>query len=61
MAIEDDHFETMQARARSFRKRIAELGFVSGPVIERNVRERIRWRPTADKLPPAQRESAAQP
>jgi len=57
MAVPDDEFETMQARARSYRKRLKVLGSVSGPVIERNVRERLRSRATTT-LPPAQAELA---
>jgi hypothetical protein len=58
VAVPDDEFETMLARARSFRRRVAELGSVSGPVIEQHVRERLRWRPTTSTLPPAQGELA---
>lgn len=58
MPVPYNEFETMQARVRSYRKRLAELGSVSGPVIEGNVRDRLRWRPATDELPPAQGELA---
>jgi hypothetical protein len=54
-AVPDDEFETMKARARSYRKRLAELGSVSGPVIDSYVHDRLRQRPTP-ALPPAQAE-----
>jgi hypothetical protein len=57
MAAPDDEFGTMLARVRSYRRRVDELGSVSGPVILGSVRDRRRWRP-ADYLPPAQRELA---
>jgi hypothetical protein len=53
MAVPDDEFEAMLARARRFRRRVDELGSVSGPVIEDGVHDRL-----ADHLPPAQRELA---
>ena len=58
MAVPDDEFETMKARARSFRKRLEELGSVSGPVIEGNVRDRLRSCLDVNALPPAQGELA---
>lgn len=48
----------MQARARSYRKRLDELGSVSGPVINGHVRDRLRSRQTANTLPPAQADLA---
>ena len=48
----------MKARARSFRRRLEELGSVSGPVIAANVRDRLRSRPLVSALPPAQGELA---
>ena len=50
--MSDDEFTTMRARACVYRKRIGELGSVSGFVIQENVRERLRSRPTP-ALPPA--------
>ena len=58
MAVPDDEFETMQARVRSYRRRLEELGSVSGPVIVTHVRDRLGWRATANTLPPAQGELA---
>lgn len=58
VAVPDDEFETMQARSRSYRRRLEALGSVSAPVIEGYVRDRLRWRPSANTLPPAQGELA---
>ena len=55
VAIPQDEFAAMQARARSYRKRADELGAVSGPVIVGNVHNRLARRPT-ETLPPAQSE-----
>ena len=54
----DDEFETMQARARSYRKRVAELGGVSGLIVKENVRERLRLRSASTTLTRAQDELA---
>ena len=54
----DDEFEAMQSRARSYRKRVAELGGVSGSVIRENVRERLRLRTSSETLTRAQDELA---
>jgi hypothetical protein len=54
----DDEFETMQARARSYRKRVAELGGVSGLTVKENVRERLRLRSAPTTLTRAQDELA---
>jgi hypothetical protein len=54
----DDEFETMQARARFYRKRVAELGGVSGSMIKQNVRERLRLRTGSETLTRAQDELA---
>jgi hypothetical protein len=54
----DDEFETMQARARSYRKRVAELGGVSGLILKENIRERLRLRSTSATLTRAQDELA---
>lgn len=56
--VPDDEFETMLARAKSFRRRVDEIGSVSGPVIVGNVRDRLRWRADVETLPPAQGELA---
>ena len=56
MPVPEDEFETMLARARSFRARLNELGIAAG-VIEDCVYARLRHRPYA-VLPPAQRELA---
>ncbi|MDQ3382018.1 MAG: hypothetical protein M3546_17205 [Actinomycetota bacterium] len=59
MAVPDDQFETMKARARRYRARIGDVGGISVPIIEQNVRERIRGRPqNVQRLPPAQGELA---
>lgn len=58
MAIDDLHFQVMLKRAREFRRRIDELGSVSGPVIDANVRARLRWNPQPPQLPPGQRQLA---
>ncbi len=58
-AVSDDEFETMRARARVYRTRLAELGPVAGPLIRENVRDRLNLRPTAE-LPPMQSELAAE-
>jgi hypothetical protein len=58
VAIPADEFSTMRARARSFRRRMDELGTVSGPVIDGYVRDRLRDRPNVASLPPAQAEFA---
>jgi hypothetical protein len=54
----DDEFETMLARARSFRRRVDELGTVSSPAIDGYVRDRLRDRPDVNSLPRAQAEFA---
>jgi hypothetical protein len=54
----DDEFETMQARARSYRKRVTELGGVSGLILKENIRERLRLRSTSATLTRAQDELA---
>jgi CRISPR/Cas system CSM-associated protein Csm4 (group 5 of RAMP superfamily) len=54
----DDEFETMQARARFYRKRVAELGGVSASMIKQNVRERLRLRTGSETLTRAQDELA---
>ena len=49
----------MRVRVRRYRAQVDEIGAISGPVIEENVRERIRGRaPYVDPLPPAQAELA---
>ena len=53
-----DEFEIMQARARSYRKRVAELGGVSGLIVRENIRERLRLRSTSQTLTRAQDELA---
>jgi hypothetical protein len=53
-----NEFETMQARARSYRKRVAELGGVSGLIVKENIRERLRLRSTSSTLTRAQDELA---
>jgi hypothetical protein len=57
VAVPNDEFQTMLARARNFRRRVDELGSVSGPVIAEGVRDRLRRR-LVEYLPPAQRELA---
>lgn len=52
--MSDDEFEFMQARARSFRRRVADLGGVSGSVTKENVRQRLRLRTTPETLTRAQ-------
>lgn len=54
----DDEFETMQARARSYRKRVAELGGVSASIVKQNVRERVGSRTGSQTLTRAQDELA---
>jgi hypothetical protein len=54
----DAEFETMQARARSYRKRVAELGGVSGLMVKENERERLRLRSASTTLTRAQDELA---
>jgi hypothetical protein len=56
MAIPDDEFETMLARAWSFRRRIDDLRSVTGHMLDESVRER-RAEPV-DYLSPDQRELA---
>jgi hypothetical protein len=58
VTIPTDEFSTMCARARSFRRRVDELGTVSGPVIDGYVRDRLHDRPHVNSLPPAQGEFA---
>lgn len=58
MAIPGDEFETMLARARSFRRRVDELGSVSGSVIDGHVRDRLHSRGNGNALPPAQADLA---
>ena len=48
----------MQARARSYRKRVAELGGVSASMIKQNVSERLRLRTGSETLTRAQDELA---
>jgi hypothetical protein len=57
VSVSDDEFETMRARARVHRIRLAELGPMSEPVILENVRDRLDLRPI-EALPPAQGELA---
>lgn len=57
MAVPDDEFETMRARTRSYRKRLAELGSVGEPVIVGYVRDHLRSR-RPEPLPPAQADLA---
>jgi hypothetical protein len=54
----DDQFETMLARARLYRKRVAELGGVSASIIKQNVRERVGLRTGSQTLTRAQDELA---
>jgi hypothetical protein len=58
VTIPNDEFETMLARARSFRRRVDELGTLSSPAIDGYVRERLRYRPDVNSLPRAQAEFA---
>jgi len=58
VTVPDDEFETMLARARNFRRRVDELGTVSGPAIDGYVRDRLRSRRDGYALPPAQAELA---
>lgn len=58
MAIPEDEFETMLARARKFRRRVDELGTVSSPAIDGYVRDRLRYRRDGNPLPPAQADLA---
>jgi hypothetical protein len=53
VAVPDDAFETMLARARGFRKRVAELG-LSAPMIEADVEARLHWLATGPALPSGQ-------
>jgi hypothetical protein len=57
VAIDEREYETMRYRARSFRRRVDELGGLNAPAIEGNVRDRLRWRETTS-LPSAQGELA---
>jgi hypothetical protein len=56
MPVAEDEFETMLARARSFRARLDELG-IAGGAVEDCVYARLRHRPYV-VLPPAQRKLA---
>jgi hypothetical protein len=56
MAVSDDEFQTMRARARVYRMRIKELGPISGPVITESVRGCLDFRPPTVPLSEAQRE-----
>ena len=57
MELPADEFETMRARVRRYRARIDEIGAISGPIIEQNVRERIRGRTqNVEPLPAAHTE-----
>jgi hypothetical protein len=56
MPVAEDEFETMLARARSFRARLDELG-IAGGAVEDFVYARLRHRPYGE-LPPAPREFA---
>jgi len=58
MPTAGDEFDTMLARARRFRRRVDELGGVSGPAIDGYVRDRLRFRPNVSLPPPAQAELA---
>lgn len=58
VTVPDDEFETMQARTRSYRRRVAELGGVSGSLIKENVRERLRLRTASETLTRAHDELA---
>jgi hypothetical protein len=58
VTIPDDEFEMMLARARRFRKRVDELGTLSSPVTDGYVRDRLRYRPDVNSLPPGQAELA---
>jgi hypothetical protein len=58
VTIPDDEFETMLARARSFRRRVDDLGTLSGPAIDGYVRDRLHYRRDINSLPPAQVEFA---
>jgi len=53
-----DEFETMQARARSYRERVAGLGGVSASILRQNVRERLHLRTGSQTLTRAQDELA---
>jgi hypothetical protein len=55
--IPTDEFSTMCARARSFRRRVDELGTVSSPAIDGYVRDQLYGR-RHTPLPPAQAEFA---
>ena len=48
----------MLARARRFRRRVDELGTLSGPAIDGHVCDRLRARPAIVPLPPVQTELA---
>ena len=56
--VPDDNFEPMQDRARSYRKRVAGLGSVSGSVIIANVRDRLLMRTGPETLTRAHGELA---
>lgn len=58
MTITNDEFETALARARSFRRRVDELGTVNAPAIDGYVRDRLRDRPNVNSLPSAQADFA---
>jgi hypothetical protein len=58
VTIPSDEFATMCARARRFRRRVDELGTVSAPAIDGYVRDKLRYRPNVNSLPPAQAEFA---
>jgi hypothetical protein len=58
MAVQDDEFETMLARARNFRRRADELRSVTGHMVTERRTPSSRGAQPVDYLTPAQRELA---